>query len=266
MNPSCEYESPSGLVSLTASASNSESVFGRRGDAGLLEGVLVVVEPVRVAEQRQRAAVALELGVVVQRLREGRRGVDARTSSRNGVEVDERVRGAELADVVGGERGDHVGGLGAAGPQRLVDLVVGDVADHLDVDVRVRPSNAVDVGLDRLHLAGRAPAVPEGDGASAFGSSFALPCLDPPQPAASAAMVAAATRPVSVLFGSAMAILQSVSVGPVLGRSLDGGPGAGGRVVGVEDEVAGDPERRVHRAVEYRVVRHARELHPGPAE
>ena len=45
----------------------------RRGDAGLLEERLVVVEAVRVGEQRQRAALAAVLRVVLRRRREDRR-------------------------------------------------------------------------------------------------------------------------------------------------------------------------------------------------
>ena len=40
------------------------------------------------------------------------------------------------------------GALDAAGAQRLVDLVVGDVADGLDVDVGVRLLEGVDGRLD----------------------------------------------------------------------------------------------------------------------
>ena len=72
--------------------------------------------------------------------------------------------GAELADVVGGERRHHVGGVGPTRAQGLVDLVVGDVADGLDVDVGVRLLERVDGRLDRRDLARRAPAVPERDG------------------------------------------------------------------------------------------------------
>lgn len=135
----------------------------RCGDAGRGEFLRVVVQPVRVAQQRQRTALALELGVFEHRLGEGRGRVDVRLLQ-EGREVGEGAGGAELADVVGGEGGHDVGGLVAAGPQRLVDLVVGDVALHLDVDVGVRLLESGDVVVDRLQLVRRGPAVPEGDG------------------------------------------------------------------------------------------------------
>ncbi len=136
---------------------------GRRADAGLREHGLVVVEAVGVAEQGQRALVALELRVVELRRGERRPWVDAGLLQERR-EVDEGVRGAELTDVVGGERRHDVGGLGAARAQRLVDLVVGDVADRVDGDVGVLLLEGGDVVLDCLDLGRRAPAVPEGDG------------------------------------------------------------------------------------------------------
>ena len=137
--------------------------LGRRGDAGLREHRLVVVEAVGVAEERQRALVSLVLRVVELCLGERRRRVDAGLLEERR-EVDEGVRAAELADVVGRERRHHVRGLGPTRTQRLVDLVVGDVADCLDGDVGVDLLEGSDVVLDRLDLVGCAPAVPEGDG------------------------------------------------------------------------------------------------------
>ena len=137
--------------------------LGRRGDAGLREHRLVVVEAVGVAEERQRALVSLVLRVVELRLGERRRRVDAGLLEERR-EVDEGVRAAELADVVGRERRHHVRRLGPTRTQGLVDLVVGDVADCLDGDVGVDLLEGSDVVLDRLDLVGCAPAVPEGDG------------------------------------------------------------------------------------------------------
>ena len=178
-------------------------------------------------------------------------------SSRNGVEVDEGARAAELADVVGGERRDHVGRLGPTGPQRLVDLVVGDVADDLDVDVGVRLLERVDRGLDRLDLAVGAPAVPEGDG----GVGVRVVVRRRPRSRRCRPLTA------SGRLSAAMAATGAASVGMWSWFSPGDGPGrarrCGAALDGVEDLVAGGGECGLQGAGEHRVARGRRTARAG---
>ena len=123
----------------------------------LPEQRLVVVEPVRVREQRQRAALAAVLRVVARRRRERIRVYVRLLQQR--LEVDPAARRAVGADVVGVERADDV--RSGAGADRRRDLVVVDAADDLDRYARVIPVVLGDDLLEHAELAG-APADPDG--------------------------------------------------------------------------------------------------------
>ena len=122
---------------------------------GRLEHRLVVVEAVDVGEQRQRAALALVLGVVHRRRREDARLDPVLLHVRS--QVDPAAGRTVDADVRRRERADDVGRVAAA--ERGDDLVVVDAADDLDLDGRVL---AVVLGRDLLELAqlAGAPARP----------------------------------------------------------------------------------------------------------
>ena len=92
----------------------------RAGDARLGEQLLVVVQPVRVGEQRHRAPPVLVRGVLLDQLRDVAQ-VDV-VALQVGGQVAPRAGRAELADVVGGTGQGDVGTL--TGADRLGGLVV----------------------------------------------------------------------------------------------------------------------------------------------
>ena len=117
---------------------------------GLREEILVVVEAVDVREHGERAAGALELGVLARHLGED---VVAETVLIHVVgEVDPgSVRAVSACVGARVERVRHVRRVAAA--DRGDDLVVGDPADHLHVDVRVRLLEVCDHVLHDAELA-----------------------------------------------------------------------------------------------------------------
>ena len=127
-------------------------------DPCLREERLVVVEPVRVGEERQRTPLALVLGVVERGLRELAE-VDV-VLLQVGAEVDPGACAAVDPHVRRGERADHVGRV--PGSDRVRDLRVVDRADDLHVHVRVLRVVLGHDALELLQLA-CAPAHPDRD-------------------------------------------------------------------------------------------------------
>ena len=147
----------------------------RLGDPGRLERVLVVVQAVRVVQQRQRAALcpgtACSPAAASGTSCPGRSPDLSRNGFRSANTFDEQ--NVPTLSVVNDETTS--GEFGPPARSACLILSSAMLPTDLDRDVRELRLERLHVGVDRGHLARRAPAVPEGDrGTSLVASSLAL--------------------------------------------------------------------------------------------